>query len=129
MEQIACKECTSPDCHGCNIFRLSRMLKDGKLDALMDENRGIKVEMQARPAMRSKWIKMKFFPDWECEKCGSVVSGNTPDPWNHYHYCPNCGADMRIFSTNYKNTVTTGEDREISNLRAWLKNGQENKTK
>lgn len=47
-----------------------------------------------RPVVRSKWIKMKFFPDWECEKCGSVV-GNTDDPWNYYHFCPNCGADMR----------------------------------
>ena len=53
------------------------------------------METSAGTAMRSKWIKMKFFPDWECEKCGSVVSGNTPDPWNHYHFCPNCGADMR----------------------------------
>lgn len=24
----------------------------------------------------------------------SVISGNTPDPWNHYHFCPNCGAMM-----------------------------------
>jgi hypothetical protein len=36
----------------------------------------------------------------------------------------NCGADMRILSTNCKKTVTTGEDSEIGNLRAWLKNGQ-----
>ena len=70
MEHIVCKECTSPDCHGCNIFRLAQMLKNGKFNAFMDENRRIKVEMSEGTAMRSKWIKMKFSPDWECESRG-----------------------------------------------------------
>ena len=47
-----------------------------------------------QPVVKARWIKMRFFPDWECERCGSVVSGNTPDPWNHYHFCPHCGARM-----------------------------------
>ena len=52
MEQIACKECTSPYCHGCNMYRLERMLMSGKLDALMDENRTIKMDADVRP----RWI-------------------------------------------------------------------------
>lgn len=48
MEQIACKECTSPDCHGCNMYRLERMLMSGKLDTLMDEKRTIKMDADVR---------------------------------------------------------------------------------
>lgn len=91
MEQIACKECTSPDCHGCNIFRLSRMLKDGKLDALMDENRGIKVEMQARSAVRGKWMHKEITVDLHVVgQCSVCKERRRID-----NYCPNCGADMR----------------------------------
>ena len=102
------KCCRSDDCASCKWRETKNAIR--KIAANIPA-------ADVRPVVKSKWVKMKFFPDWECEKCGSVISGNTPDPWNHYHYCPNCGADMRIFSTNYKNTVTTGEDREISNLR------------
>jgi len=48
-----------------------------------------------RPVVRGTWVGIDDFPheDWECDHCGSVV-GNTDDPWNYYHYCPNCGAKM-----------------------------------
>ena len=49
-----------------------------------------------RPVVRGTWVGIDDFPheDWECDHCGCVV-GNTDDPWNYYHFCPNCGADMR----------------------------------
>lgn len=49
-----------------------------------------------RPVVRGMWVGIDDFPheDWECDHCGCVV-GNTDDPWNYYHFCPNCGADMR----------------------------------
>ena len=28
---IDCRECDSPDCRGCNIYRLARALEQGKL--------------------------------------------------------------------------------------------------
>lgn len=49
-----------------------------------------------RPVVRGTWVGIDDFPheDWECDRCGCVVC-NTDDPWNYYHFCPNCGADMR----------------------------------
>jgi rubrerythrin len=49
-----------------------------------------------RPVARGTWVGIDDFPhdDWECDHCGCVVE-NTNDPWNYYHFCPNCGADMR----------------------------------
>lgn len=48
-----------------------------------------------RPVVRGTWVGIDDFPheDWECDHCGCVV-GNTDDPWNYYHFCPNCGAMM-----------------------------------
>ena len=76
-----------------------------------------------RPVVRGKWIIDRAFGNDVmsneqmviCSVCGKGIF------WGKQNYCPNCGADMRIFSTNCKNTVTTGEDREISNLRAMSK--------
>ncbi|MBQ2059489.1 MAG: hypothetical protein II488_06900 [Firmicutes bacterium] len=41
-EIIPCRGCQSPDCKGCNVYILSEMLHEGKLDALMNENHTIK---------------------------------------------------------------------------------------
>ena len=66
MEKIACKECTFSDCHGCNMYRLERMLMSGKLDALMDENRAIKMDADARPV---EWIPVtERLPNGEAER-------------------------------------------------------------
>ena len=40
-EYIGCRNCDSPDCHGCNMYTLSRMLNSGKFDCLMNGNRSI----------------------------------------------------------------------------------------
>lgn len=82
-----------------------------------------------RPVVRGEWINDRngkyssSGDNFYCSICKdpSLRAFGKPAKTN---YCPNCGADMRIFSTNCKNTVTTGEDREIFNLRAWLKNGK-----
>ena len=91
MEQIACKECTSPYCHGCNMYRLERMLMSGKLDALMGENRGIKMDADVRPVARGKWRLYSPLTDtYECDKCGYQVI----DESFRTNFCPNCGARM-----------------------------------
>ena len=48
-----------------------------------------------RPVVKGTWVCIDDFPheDWECDHCGCMV-GNTDDPWNYYHFCPNCGARM-----------------------------------
>ena len=82
-----------------------------------------------RPVGRGKWINDRngkysaSGDNFYCSVCKdpSLRAFGKPAKTN---YCPNCGADMRISSTHCKNTVTTGEDREIFNLRAWLKNGK-----
>lgn len=38
-----------------------------------------------------KWIR-ETFEDWWCNQCGNEICTETPE---NYHYCPNCGADMR----------------------------------
>ena len=40
-EYIGCRNCDSPDCRGCNMYALSRMLDSGKFDGLMNGNRSI----------------------------------------------------------------------------------------
>ena len=78
-----------------------------------------------REVKRGKWTKELHpnvhYNQYKCSICGEF-SGHDSCGWIwEPNFCPNCGADMRIFSTNCKNTVTTGEDREISNLRAMSK--------
>lgn len=54
----------------------------------------------ARPVVRGKWIDRDDdyygWNMWECSACGAefVLMEGTPN-MNDYHYCPNCGADMR----------------------------------
>ena len=53
-----------------------------------------------RPVERGKWIdrddKYYGWNMWACSACGEefVLTEGTPD-MNEYHFCPNCGADMR----------------------------------
>ena len=104
MEQIACRECTSPDCHGCNLLRLEQMLESGKFNSLMDEKRGIKTEIDVRPVVRGKWIQTTQPMGWrdeECAECSVCGEDFVLDEWamdeftNLMNFCPNCGADMR----------------------------------
>ena len=53
-----------------------------------------------RPVVRGKWIdrvdKYYGWNMWACSACGEefFLTEGTPD-MNEYHFCPNCGADMR----------------------------------
>lgn len=71
MEQIGCKECTSPDCRGCNLLRLEQMLNSGKFDVLMDEKRGIKTGIDVRPVVTCSdckwWTKQEASLQGRCE--------------------------------------------------------------
>lgn len=44
--------------------------------------------IKAEPPKHGRW-KGAGMGDYMCSLCAEVVSGN------RYHYCPNCGADMR----------------------------------
>lgn len=78
-----------------------------------------------------------------CEECKFYKAENKGKPWKANRcYCTRSAAvatdpddfcsrgerhsaDMRICSTNHTNPATTGENREVSDVRAWLNNGAE----
>jgi len=43
FERIGCRECTSPDCRGCNVYDLARALQTGQLDWMIGENNRIRI--------------------------------------------------------------------------------------
>lgn len=70
-----------------------------------------------RPVARGKWIERRFLENVygaECSVCHTTWDYGTI-------FCPNCGAEMR--STNCTQTTTADEEREVLNVRAWLRNG------
>ena len=87
IEIIECRDCESKNCDGCNVFVLSQMLNDGKLDSLMDEHHSIIPAADVAPVVHGRW-KGEGMGDYSCSLCTEVVSGN------EYNYCPNCGARM-----------------------------------
>lgn len=88
-EYIACRSCESPDCKGCNLKRLEMMLKNGKFDCLMNENRSINTSYDVETVRNGRWIAShdEFFA---CSICKYPVYVG----WNQTNYCPNCGAIM-----------------------------------
>ena len=110
---IECRDCTSPDCKGCNLKNLETMLKSGRFDCLMNGNRCINVDADVAPVRRGRW---EWFEEWsqstpchpsECEDCGwrcsecktaleDIVGGYWDDIYEKpmINYCPNCGAKM-----------------------------------
>lgn len=61
---------------------------------------GVLAAADVRPVVRGKWIDRDDdyygWNMWACSACGEefVLTEGTPD-MNDYHFCPNCGADMR----------------------------------
>lgn len=98
MRLIECRNCVSPYCDGCNIYTLATMLREGKIDCLMDEHHSISIDPEdLRP--KGRWVVSGCGFD-TCSECRKVYS----DGWFSIHgfkprmkfnYCPNCGADMR----------------------------------
>ena len=98
-EYIGCRNCDSPDCKGCNLKNLETMLKNGKFDCLMNENRCINPTAEVSPVRHGMWEDSTdewFGTDvYTCSKCREsyVLLEGTPKE-NLWHYCPNCGCRM-----------------------------------
>ena len=56
FERIGCRECTSPDCRGCNVYDLEQALKTGKLDWMKGENNRIRIPNKP-PRLRGEGAK------------------------------------------------------------------------
>ena len=94
-ELIGCRECDSPSCKGCNIKILADMLKQGKLNALMNKNRCINGSVDAVPVVSGHW-NYKCPVDGKsyryCSECLEIIYDCNPPVSRNY--CPNCGAKM-----------------------------------
>ena len=92
-EYIGCRECDSPYCKGCNLKNLETMLRNGKFDCIMNENRCINTAADVAPVRHGRWIeqeKYTFGVMYACSICDNLILDNGHS-WN---YCPNCGAKM-----------------------------------
>ena len=92
-EYIGCRECDSLYCKGCNLKNLETMLRNGKFDCIMNENRCINTAADVAPVRHGRWIeqeKYTFGVMYDCSICGDRILDNGHS-WN---YCPNCGAKM-----------------------------------
>ena len=92
-EYIGCRKCDSTYCKGCNLKNLETMLRNGKFDCIMNENRCINTDADVAPVVHS-YFEHKITSDEEnigiCHNCKYPISwflGITK-------YCPNCGAKM-----------------------------------
>lgn len=115
IEHIGCKRCDSPNCKGCNMLTLERMLNNGKFNYLMNENRSIDQNAEVEPVKHGRWIPDDKFPsgkssifhcsecyytrttsvlytaeklsqdDPYCKKCGAKMDGTTEDKENENH--------------------------------------------
>lgn len=92
---IECRDCDSRSCAGCNIFILSKMLRAGKFDGIMDGNRKIKSAADVKYSIHSEWEITEVdhahgSKCYHCPECGE-------DDWRYDepNFCPNCGCDMR----------------------------------
>ena len=91
-EYIACRNCDSPGCKGCNLKNLETMLNNGKFDCLMNENHCINPSADVAPMLHGRWGTHSDRPDsLICSVCNYGF-----DMWKHdpHNYCPNCGAKM-----------------------------------
>lgn len=94
---IECRSCDSPDCKGCNLKTLETMLKNGKFDCLMNENRAINASTDISPVVRGHFVHgAPMFAGgidwWYCSECYTLVS----EVETRFDYCPWCGARMDV---------------------------------
>ena len=89
-EYIECRECDSLYCKGCNLKNLETMLRNGKFDCIMNENRCINTAADIAPVVHGQWVD-NGIPDSilsGCSVCGFTCGSSS------FFYCPNCGAKM-----------------------------------
>lgn len=102
-EYIECRECDSPHCKGCNLKNLETMLRNGKFDCIMNENRCINTAADVAPVVHGRW-KLLRKGDWTsvfvCSVCGRRETIAESESYNSqlkmprkYPYC-HCGAKM-----------------------------------
>ena len=89
-EYIECRECDSLYCKGCNLKNLETMLRNGKFDCIMNENRCINTAADVAPVVHGRWVD-NGMPDSilsGCAVCGFTCGSSS------FFYCPICGAKM-----------------------------------
>ena len=89
-EYIECRECDSLYCKGCNLKNLETMLRNGKFDCIMNENRCINTAADVAPVVHGRWVD-NGIPDSilsGCSVCGFTCGSSS------FFYCPICGAKM-----------------------------------
>ena len=89
-EYIECRECDSLYCKGCNLKNLETMLRNGKFDCIMNENRCINTATDVAPVVHGRWVD-NGIPDSilsGCSVCGFTCGSSS------FFYCPICGAKM-----------------------------------
>lgn len=65
-----------------------------ELDFVKEHER-IPVTLTVQPQrMRGRWIKL-YEGNYKCSECGDWWGNDDNDMVENFHYCPNCGADMR----------------------------------
>ena len=99
-EYIECRNCESPDCKVCNIKNLETMLKNGKFDCLMNENRCVNPSADVATVRHGRWKCHGDCGVTECSVCGWSIEEYVGD----YAYCPNCGAKMDAQNIMMKRT-------------------------
>ena len=92
-EYIGCRECDSLYCKGCNLKNLETMLRNGKFDCIMNENRCINTAADVAPERHGRWVPAFHVGDccYRCSECQFLRDAYLLDIGN---YCPICGAKM-----------------------------------
>ena len=98
-EYIGCRECDSLYCKGCNLKNLETMLRNGKFDCIMNENRCINTAADVAPVVHGRWDDSGryTFPSGaaavRCTNCGCALTVSEYR-LNNWNYCPVCGSKM-----------------------------------
>ena len=98
-EYIGCRECDSLYCKGCNLKNLETMLRNGKFDCIMNENRCINTAADVAPVVHGRWDDSGryTFPNGatavRCTICGCALNESEYHLYD-WNYCPICGAKM-----------------------------------
>jgi hypothetical protein len=93
-EYIECRNCDSPNCEGCNILALAKMLHDGKFDCLMDANHSVDRFADVEPVRHGRWEIIKSNGLSELCRCSACGENDRHACYTTLPYCCHCGAKM-----------------------------------